>query len=135
MDNRGKLLQGEYQAKAKKADRKYGNTPDGELGKMEQKLLTFGRVRGLVVGGWAELSEDFKMLMQVMVDKKKQELEAQTGMENRKSVTAQLASYTSQNWQQLSRICVQAQSRLLLDRLEGINRSKKQKLCEMQFTS
>jgi hypothetical protein len=37
---------------------------------MEQKLLTFGRVRGLVVGGWAELSEDFKMLMQVMVDMK-----------------------------------------------------------------
>ena len=51
---------------------------------------------------------------------KKQELEAQTGIENRKSVTAQLASFTSQNWQQLSRICVQAQSRLLLDRLEGL---------------
>ena len=120
VDNRGKLLQGEYQAKAKKADRKYGNNPIGNIGKMEQKLLTFGRVRGLVVGGWGELSEDFKMLMQVMVDRKKQELEAQTGIENRRSVTAQLASYTSQNRQQLSRVCVQAQSRLLLDRLEGL---------------
>ena len=87
---------------------------------MEQKLLTFGKVRGLVVGGWGELSEDFKMLMQVMVDRKKQELEAQTGIENRRSVTAQLASYTSQNRQQLSRVCVQSQSRLLLDRLEGL---------------
>ena len=120
MDNRGKLLQGEYRAKAKKADRKYGNTIDGELGKMEQKLLTFERVRGLVVGGWAELSVNFKMLMQVMVEKKKQELEAQTGMENRKSVTAHLASFTSQNLQQLSRMCVQAQSGLLLDSLEGL---------------
>ena len=87
---------------------------------MQKKLLNFGKIRGLVVGGWGELSEDFKLLLQVMADKKKQELEAQTGVENRKSVTAQLASYVSQNRQQLSRICVQSQSRLLLDRLEGL---------------
>ena len=120
VDNRGKLLQGEYEAKARKADRRFGNTPLGELGRMENKLLNFGRVRGLVVGGWGELSEDFKMLMQVMADRKKQELEAQTGLENRRSVTAQLATYVSQNRQQLSRICVQSQSRLLLDRLERL---------------
>ena len=87
---------------------------------MEQKLLNFGAVKGLVAGGWGELSEDFKMLMQVIADRKKQELEAQTGGGNRRSVTAQLASYVSQNRQQLSRICVQSQSRLLLDRLEGL---------------
>ena len=37
-------------------------------------------------------------------------------------MTAQLASYISQNRQQLSRICVQAQSRLVLDRVEGLGR-------------
>ena len=120
VDNRAKLLQGEYQAKARKADRRFGNTPIGTVGRMEQKLLNFGAVKGLVVGGWGELSEDFKMLLQVIADKKKQELEAQTGGDNRKSVTAQLASYVSQNRQQLSRISVQSQSRLLLDRLEGL---------------
>ena len=46
----------------------------------------------LVVGGWGQLLEDFKMLMQVMVDRKRQELEAPTGIENKRSVTAQLAS-------------------------------------------
>ena len=120
VDNRSKLLQGEYVAKAKKADRKFGNTLIGEVGRMEQKLLNFQRVRGLVVGAWGEISEDFKMLMYVMSNRKKQELEAQTGVENRRSVTAQLASYTSQNRQQLSLICVQAQARLLLDRLAGL---------------
>ena len=120
VDNRSKLLQGEYELKARKADRKFGNTQVGEVGRMEQKLLNFGRVHGLVAGAWVEISEDFKMLMQVITDKKKEELEAQTGVENRKSVTVQLASYTSQNRQQLSRVCVQAQSRLLLDRLEGL---------------
>ena len=122
VDRRANLLQGEYTAKARKADKKYGNTPEGQIGRMEQKLLRFGKVRGLVVGAWGEISEDFKSLMEVMGEKKREELEAQTGMENRKSVTAQLASYISQNRQQLSRICVQAQSRLVLDRLEGLGR-------------
>ena len=58
------------------------------------------------------------MLMQVIANKKKEELEAQTGVENRRTVTAQPASCISQNWQQLSMVCVQSQSRLLLDQLE-----------------
>ena len=58
--------------------------------------------------------------MEVMGDKKKEELEAQTGGEGRKSVSAQLARYVSNSRQQLSRICVQSQSRLVLDRLKGL---------------
>ena len=120
VDNRAKLLQGEYQLKARKADQKFGDAQVGEVGRMEQKLLNYGRVHGLVAGAWGEISEDFKMLLQVIADRKKEELEAQTGVENRRTVTAQLASYISQNRQQLSRVCVQSQSRLLLDRLEGL---------------
>ena len=82
VDNRAKLLQGEYQANARKADRRYGNTPIGAVGHMEQKLLNFEAVKGLMVGGWGELSKDFKMLSQVIADRKKQELEAQTGGDN-----------------------------------------------------
>lgn len=44
------LVTRKYTAKAKKADRQYGNTPEGQIGRMKQKLLSFGRVRGLVVG-------------------------------------------------------------------------------------
>ena len=110
VDRRAKLLQGEYVAKARRADTKYGNTPVGQVGRMEQKLMNYGKVCGLVVGGWGEISEDFKELMQVMADNKLQELEAQTGGENRKSASAQLASYVSCIRQQLSQICVQSQS-------------------------
>ena len=120
VDRRANLLQGEYTAKARKADRKYGNTTEGQIGRMEQKLLSFGRVRGLVVGAWGEISEDFKCLMDVMGEKKIEEFEAQTGRHVRKSVTAQLASYISHNRQQLSQICVKSQARLVLDRLEGL---------------
>ena len=35
-------------------------------------------------------------------------------------MTSQLAIYVSQNRQLLSKICVQAQARLVLDRLEGL---------------
>ena len=120
VDRRSKLLQNEYARKARKADHNYGGTPEGEIGRMEQKLINYGRVRGLVIGAWGEISEDFKTLLQVMADRKQEELQAQTGGEFRKSVTAQLASYVSQNRQQLSRICVQSQARLVLDRLEGL---------------
>ena len=87
---------------------------------MEHKLLNYGRVHGLVVGAWGEISEDFKMLMQVISDKKKEELEAQTGVDKRRKITAQLATFISQNRQQLSRVCMQSHARLILDRLEGL---------------
>ena len=35
-------------------------------------------------------------------------------------MTSQLATYVSQNRQQLSKLCVQSQARLVLDRLEGL---------------
>ena len=82
--------------------------------------MNFGRVCGLAVGAWGEISEDFNCLMDVMGEKKIEEFEAQTGRHVRKSVTAQLASYISHNRQQLSQICVKSQARLVLDRLEGL---------------
>ena len=119
VDRRANLLQGEYTAKARKADRLYGNTAVGQVGKMEHKLLSYGRVRVLVVGAWGEISEDFKSLMEVMGDKKTEDLEAETGVEGRKSVTAQLASYVSHSRQQISWICVQAQSKPLYQARES----------------
>jgi hypothetical protein len=89
---------------------------------MEQKLMSYGVVGGLVVGAWGEISEDFKSLIEVMAERKREDLEAQIGFESRKSVSAQLASYISHNRQQLSLICVQSQSRLVLDRLEAARR-------------
>ena len=55
LDNRSKLLHGEYVAKAKKTDQKFGNTLIGEVGRMEQKLLNFQRVCWLVVEAFGEI--------------------------------------------------------------------------------
>ena len=69
---------------------------------------------------WLELGEIYQNISKVIADKNKGEIEAQTGFENRTTMTVQLTSYISQNWQQLSKVCVQAQARLLLGRLEGL---------------
>ena len=45
-----------------------------------------------MIGPYGEISEDFKMLLQVMADRDQEELQAQTGGEYRKSVTLQLAT-------------------------------------------
>ena len=53
VDTRSDLLQSEYERKARNTDQRYGGPAEGEVGRCERKLQTFGRVRGLVVGGWA----------------------------------------------------------------------------------
>ena len=47
-------------------------------------------------------------------------MEKQAGGRTRKSDRQQLATIKSNTRQQLSRVCVQSQARLLLDRLEGL---------------
>ena len=53
VENRSKLLQDEYELKARKADQKLEGGLEGwRVERMEQQLLNFGRVHGLVVGAW-----------------------------------------------------------------------------------
>ena len=76
VDRRSDLLTGEYQLKARKTDWDFCGTPrppqarQGEpqpvrqLGPVETKLNTFGRVNGWVFGAWGEASEDVHLLVQ-----------------------------------------------------------------------
>ena len=85
VDIRAKLLQGEYTAKARKADHTYGNAQKRTNWKNGAETLELWKsswTSGRLVG---EISEDFKSLMEVMGDKKMEELEAQSGRESRKS--------------------------------------------------
>ena len=77
MDVRANLLPGEYKTKARNTDRKYGGVGEGEMGRLEQKLISYGRVRGLVVGSWSELSNDFKELLFMMTENRKRIIERQ----------------------------------------------------------
>ena len=76
VDRRADLLTSEYQAKARQTDWEYCGTPrppqnrQGEpqpvrqMGPVETKLNSFGRVTGWVFGAWGEASEDIHALVQ-----------------------------------------------------------------------
>ena len=49
MDVQAGLLQSEYLSEAKAEDRRQG-TPEGQVGRVEAKLLSLGEVKGVVAG-------------------------------------------------------------------------------------
>ena len=65
VDVRAGLLQSEYISKARAADRRQG-TPEGQVGRVEAKLLSLGEVKGVVAGQWGEVSEDVHALLDTM---------------------------------------------------------------------
>ena len=72
------------------------------------------------MGGGAEINEDFKYLIESVAQSRYQVLENQSGGRVRKSDRQQLATIKSFTRQQLSRVCVQSQAKIILDRLEGL---------------
>ena len=53
-----------YAGKARKADREYNDTPQGDVGPMEAELLRYGRIDGLAFGAYGEASSDVEQLVQ-----------------------------------------------------------------------
>ena len=124
VDRRAELLQGEYVKKARTVDQKYGGADVGETGGVERKLLSFPRVRGLILGAWGEINDEFQELLQHISQSRLRQMEHQPGGRRgraaQSSETQQLANITAQTRQQLSLVAVRGQARLLLDRLEGL---------------
>ena len=65
VDTRADLLNQEYLSKARVADRRQG-VLEGEVGRVEAKLVSLGKVRGLVAGQFGEVSEDTHLLVSAM---------------------------------------------------------------------
>ena len=63
-----RALPSEYLGKAREADRRFCGTSAGEAGPVERKLRSFGEVRGLVFGTWAEASPDVERLLGTLAD-------------------------------------------------------------------
>ena len=57
VDARADLLPQEYVNKARGADRKHNQIPEGTIGPVERKLVELGEVRGIVSGNFGEVSE------------------------------------------------------------------------------
>ena len=68
VDVRASLLPTEYTNKAKASDRRQNGTNEGEIGPVQQKLISLGDIRGLVFGNFGELSEDGHSLIAAMAD-------------------------------------------------------------------
>ena len=64
VDKRAGELATEYLAKAGRTDQTYCGTNRGEVGPVERKLGTLGRIHGIVVGAFGEASDDLHSLIQ-----------------------------------------------------------------------
>ena len=67
VDVRARMLPSEYLKKARAADRRSG-AAEGEVGRVEAKLVGMGEVRGLVVGNFGEVSTDTHNLVAAMAN-------------------------------------------------------------------
>ena len=65
VDVRAGQLPREYLQKARAADRRDG-VPDGEVGRVERKLVSLGEVQGLVAGQFGEVSEATHALLDAL---------------------------------------------------------------------
>ena len=63
VDKRAGELTTEYLAKARRTDQTYCGTNQGEVGPVERKLGTLGRIHGIVVGAFGEASDDLHSLI------------------------------------------------------------------------
>jgi len=63
VDRRAAGLPSEYAAKAARLDSRFCGTQHGEVGPVSRRLASFGAVRGLVFGHWAEVSTHVEALL------------------------------------------------------------------------
>ena len=63
MDIRASRLSKEYKDKARHVDRIYSGTTEDQIGPVKQKLQSYGRLSGLVVGQLGECSQDLHDLL------------------------------------------------------------------------
>ena len=131
MDRRAEGLTADYTRKARAIDREYGGAPrpppqlqgaqqvPREVGRVEARLLTYGRVTGWVFGAWSEASEPVHSMVQRVAEARLEVADLQPGVRGApKPRAAQLAGLVGHVRRKLSISAVQQTSRLLLDRLQ-----------------
>ena len=122
VDRRASTLPAEYRQHAKKVDIEYGGVPQGVVGPVEAKLLSFPPLRRWVFGAWGEASEDVHQLVNDLASsraKHQQQLEGGWRWSKR-SEEAEVALLTGQVRRLLSLEGVRSQARCLLDRVRGL---------------
>ena len=71
VDARADLLPQEYLNKARGADQKHNQIPQGTIGPVERKLVELGEVRGIVSGNFGEISGNTHALVAALAQTSK----------------------------------------------------------------
>ena len=111
----------EYVSKARQADQVYGGVEVGTVGPVENKLLSFDRVEGLVFGNFGEASEQVHRLVDIMATNRVRVAGPQRGRRGvQRSEDGERSMVVSSIRRRLSIAAVRAQSSSLLGHLEGL---------------
>ena len=122
VDRRAATLPGEYVKHARQIDRDYGGIPEGTVGPVEAKLVSFPPLRRWVFGAWGEVSEDVHVLVHDLATARLKHVQTLQGRERlgRRSQEGELAILTGQIRRWLSVEGVRNQARCLIDRVGGL---------------
>ena len=122
VDRRAATLPGEYVRHARSIDQEYGGVPQGTVGPVEAKLLSFPPLRRWVFGAWGEASEDVHQLVHDLATARLQHMRVLEGRQRweRRSEAGELAILTGQSRRWLSLEDVRSQARCLLDRVGAL---------------
>ena len=131
VERRAEGLTEEYCKSAREVDWKYCGVPrppppqpgvprpPRQIGPVENRLNSYGRVKGWVFGAWGECSDEVHTMVQKVAEAKVQRAATLPGRHLLfKSREAQLAGEVAFVRRRLSFTSVQQQARLLLDRLQ-----------------
>ena len=121
MDVRASNLQHEYIMKAREADRKYNGVPEGQVGRVESKLVELGEVLGVVCGTWGEVSEPTHALVAALATSRVRVAGPTRGRRGiLRSEEAERSLAVSSIRRRLGVATVKAQTASLLGRLESM---------------
>ena len=121
VDKRADAINGEYIKKARKADQHYGGIEPGVIGPVEQKLLSFDAVQGLIFGNFGECSEGVHTLVKQLATSR---VRVNSPQVTRRGVVrteeGEKSMVVSSIRRQISVAAVKAQCSSLLGRLESL---------------
>ena len=120
VDGRADLLQGEYERKARAADRRQG-VPKGAVGRVEEKLVSLGKIAGIVLGNFGEVSQATHSLLAALASSRVRVAGVTRGKRGYwRTEEGERAVAISSLRQHLSVMAVKCQASSLLGRLETL---------------
>ena len=98
VNKRAAEIPDEYIKKLREKDRRYHNTANGEVGPMEEALMSYDGCSGLVGGFYGEFSKDVDRLIKLAAQEGAELHAAKYGLESSKQIRSVLANKIRTNW-------------------------------------